>query len=138
LTTRVPACSSDATTPLPHDCPQSGSTQTSSKSGQHDPHVAQRRSPMNNPEVLSIAQVAARLGISRAHCYRLATRGLLPVLELGRRRVVPAAWLHKWLDDRYEDVRASETDPADEAGEDDPVQPACGTAPERGHRRVAT
>jgi excisionase family DNA binding protein len=52
--------------------------------------------------------VAARLGISRAHCYRLATRGLLPVLELGRRKVVPAEWLQRWLDDRYEDLAASE------------------------------
>jgi excisionase family DNA binding protein len=75
---------------------------------------------MDNPEFLSIEQVAARLGISRAHCYRLATKGLLPVLELGRRKVVPAEWLHRWLDDRYEDLRASERGPADEADEEEP------------------
>jgi excisionase family DNA binding protein len=71
--------------------------------------VAHRGSPAVNPVFLSIAQVAARLGISRAHCYRLATRGLLPVLELGRRKVVPVEWLQRWLDDRYEDLAGSET-----------------------------
>jgi len=76
-----------------------------------------------NPEVLSIAQVAARLGISRAHGYRLATRGLLPSLELGRRRVVPAEWFRRWLDERYEDLAAG-SEPADEAGEGEPPSTA--------------
>jgi hypothetical protein len=54
------------------------------------------------------------------HCYRLATSGLLPVLELGRRRVVPAEWLRRWLEDRYEDLAASGTELADEDGEEEP------------------
>ena len=71
--------------------------------------MARRGSPTGNPEYLSIAQVAARLGISRAHCYRLATRGLLPALELGRRKIVPEEWLQRWLDDRYRDLAGSES-----------------------------
>jgi excisionase family DNA binding protein len=39
--------------------------------------------------VLTIAEAAEVLGISRAFAYELATRGELPVIRLGRRRLVP-------------------------------------------------
>ena len=88
---------------------------------------------MDNREFLSIGQVAARLGISRAHCYRLAARSLLPTLELGRRKVVPAEWLRRWLDDRYEEL------PSSQAAIDDQVDEADSRRDRTriGHRRVA-
>jgi excisionase family DNA binding protein len=43
--------------------------------------------------VLSIAEAAELLGISRALGYELAARGELPTLRLGRRIVVPRAAL---------------------------------------------
>ena len=39
--------------------------------------------------VLTIAEAAQVLGISRAFAYELCARGELPVIRLGRRRLVP-------------------------------------------------
>ena len=39
--------------------------------------------------VLTISEAASVLGISRAFAYELAARGELPVIRLGRRRLVP-------------------------------------------------
>ena len=39
--------------------------------------------------VYSVAEAAALLGISRAFAYELVARGELPVICLGRRRLVP-------------------------------------------------
>lgn len=39
--------------------------------------------------VYSVAEAAAVLGISRAFAYELVARGELPVICLGRRRLVP-------------------------------------------------
>lgn len=39
--------------------------------------------------VLTIAEAADVLGISRAFAYELAARGEIPILRLGRRRLVP-------------------------------------------------
>ena len=39
--------------------------------------------------VLTIAEAAEVLGVSRAFAYELAARGEIPVLRLGRRRLVP-------------------------------------------------
>jgi excisionase family DNA binding protein len=39
--------------------------------------------------VLTIAEAAEVLGISRAFAYELCARGELPVIRLGRRRLVP-------------------------------------------------
>jgi excisionase family DNA binding protein len=46
---------------------------------------------------LTIEETAAVLGVSRASAYLLAKRGGLPVLDLGRRRVVPVVRLKKML-----------------------------------------
>ena len=43
----------------------------------------------DNRLVLTVTEVAAALGISRAHAYELVARGDLPSLRLGRRIVVP-------------------------------------------------
>lgn len=50
----------------------------------------------HTPAVMSIQQVAAFLGISRQHVYKLMRNGL-PVVPLGRRIVVLRASLEEWL-----------------------------------------
>jgi excisionase family DNA binding protein len=51
--------------------------------------------PVGNDErlVYSVAEAGALLGISRAFAYELVARGELPVIRLGRRRLVPKAAL---------------------------------------------
>ena len=51
--------------------------------------------PAENEErlVYSVAEAGALLGISRAFAYELVARGELPVIRLGRRRLVPKAAL---------------------------------------------
>ena len=46
---------------------------------------------------LDIPEVAAALGLSRGKTYALARSGMLPVLRLGRRVVVPKAALDRLL-----------------------------------------
>jgi excisionase family DNA binding protein len=48
-------------------------------------------------EVLTVVEVAARLRISRNHCYALIAAGELPVLRLGRKIVIPAAQFERLL-----------------------------------------
>ena len=43
--------------------------------------------------VYTVAEAAALLGISRAFAYELVARGELPVIRLGRRRLVPKVGL---------------------------------------------
>jgi excisionase family DNA binding protein len=45
------------------------------------------------PLVYTVAEAGEMLGISRAFAYELAARGELPVIRLGRRRLVPKAGL---------------------------------------------
>jgi excisionase family DNA binding protein len=47
--------------------------------------------------VLSVAEAAALLGLSRAFAYELVARGELPVVRFGRRIVVPKAALLELL-----------------------------------------
>ena len=44
--------------------------------------------------VYSVAEAGALLGISRAFAYELVAHGELPVIRLGRRRLVPKAALN--------------------------------------------
>jgi excisionase family DNA binding protein len=48
-----------------------------------------KKHPQGERLVVSIAEAAALLGISRALAYDLAAQGELPVIRLGRRMVVP-------------------------------------------------
>jgi excisionase family DNA binding protein len=53
--------------------------------------------------VYSVAEAAELLGISRAFAYELVARGELPVIRLGRRRLVPKVALialveKEWLE----------------------------------------
>jgi excisionase family DNA binding protein len=47
--------------------------------------------------VLSVPEVAALLGVCRAHAYTLARTGQLPIIRLGRRLVVPKVALERML-----------------------------------------
>jgi excisionase family DNA binding protein len=48
--------------------------------------------------VYSVPEAAALLGISRAFAYELVARGELPVICLGRRRLVPRAALREFVE----------------------------------------
>jgi excisionase family DNA binding protein len=48
------------------------------------------------PSVMSIQQVAAFLGISRQHVYKMIQNGL-PVVPLGRRVIILRTSLEEWL-----------------------------------------
>ena len=43
----------------------------------------------DEPLVYTVAEAGVLLGISRAFAYELVARGELPVIRLGRRRLVP-------------------------------------------------
>ena len=47
--------------------------------------------------VYTVAEAGALLGISRAFAYELVARGELPVIRLGRRRLVPKVALQALL-----------------------------------------
>lgn len=47
--------------------------------------------------VYSIQEVADILGISKSYAYELARNGTFPVLELGRKRVIPKKKFYKWI-----------------------------------------
>jgi len=47
--------------------------------------------------VYSIPEVAEILGISKSYAYELVKRNYLPILELGKRKVVPKAKLEQWI-----------------------------------------
>jgi excisionase family DNA binding protein len=50
------------------------------------------------PLVLTVAEAGALLGVSRAFAYELVARGVLPVIRLGRRIVIPKAALIRMID----------------------------------------
>ena len=58
--------------------------------------------------VYSVAEAGALLGISRAFAYELVARGELPVIRLGRRRLVPKAALSALINLEHTKQLASE------------------------------
>jgi excisionase family DNA binding protein len=74
--------------------------------------------PSDDRLVYSVGEVGDLLGISRAFAYELVARGELPVVRLGRRRLVPKVALRAMLgaDDH-------------DAGPDDGPDPAGSPAP---------
>ena len=44
-------------------------------------------------------EVAAVLGVSKSHVYQLLKENRLPVLKLGRRKVIPISALEQWIQD---------------------------------------
>lgn len=51
----------------------------------------------NERLVYSVTEVGELLGISRAFAYELVARGEIPVIRLGRRRLVPKHALHRLI-----------------------------------------
>lgn len=51
--------------------------------------------PHDDRLVLTVAEAGKLLGISRAFAYELIARGELPVIRLGRRRLVPKCALYE-------------------------------------------
>jgi excisionase family DNA binding protein len=68
--------------------------------------------------VLTVAEAGELLGISRAFAYELVARGELPVIRLGRRRLVPKRALYELVG----------MDPADKA-RPKLTKPSTGGAP---------
>jgi excisionase family DNA binding protein len=57
--------------------------------------------------VLTVAEAGELLGISRAFAYELVARGELPVIRLGRRRLVPRRALLALIDPDLDPALAS-------------------------------
>lgn len=56
----------------------------------------------DNRMVYTIDEVAAMLGLSESYAYKLARARKFPVLQLGRRMVVPKEKFQIWLNNSYE------------------------------------
>lgn len=52
--------------------------------------------------VYTIQEAAEMLGISRSYAYELVRNGTIPVLELGKKRVIPKEKFNKWLNSERE------------------------------------
>ena len=52
--------------------------------------------------VYSIQEVAELLGISRSYAYELVRKGEIPVLRLGKKRVVPKEKFTRWVNGEEE------------------------------------
>jgi excisionase family DNA binding protein len=59
----------------------------------------------NNSMLLSIAECAEELRVSKSFLYRLAAAGILPTLKLGRRRMVRRSDILRFIQSDTEGVR---------------------------------
>ncbi|MCL1882848.1 MAG: helix-turn-helix domain-containing protein [Defluviitaleaceae bacterium] len=46
---------------------------------------------------MTVGELALALGVSRPHAYKLIREPSFPVLELGRRKVIPKEAFYEWL-----------------------------------------
>ncbi len=53
---------------------------------------------MNNKLMLSIEEVAEKLGLSRNYAYKLVSNGTLPSVQVGTRKLIPVDALNKWIE----------------------------------------
>ena len=58
----------------------------------------------NLPLMLSVSEMAAALGISRAGAYELARSEGFPALRIGNRIVIPKDKLQEWVDKQIEKI----------------------------------
>lgn len=58
--------------------------------------AAQHAAPVP-PRLLSVAETAAALGLSRAMLYRLLSDGAIRSLHVGRRRLIPASEIAAYI-----------------------------------------
>lgn len=47
--------------------------------------------------VYSVQEVAGLLGISKSYAYQLVKEKKLPILDLGKRKVIPKVYLDEWI-----------------------------------------
>ncbi len=47
---------------------------------------------------MTVSEVAKLLGISRSTAYEAVARGEIPVLEIGRRKLVARAWITRMIE----------------------------------------
>jgi len=69
--------------------------------------MEQRNEITSQPLLLTIPQVATKLGLSRAMVYILINREGLPVIRLGRAVRVSTTSLEKWIEERELSSRLS-------------------------------
>ncbi len=67
--------------------------------------MEQRNELTSQPLLLTIPQVATKLGLSRAMIYILINREGLPVVRLGRAVRVSTSSLQKWVEEREQSSR---------------------------------
>lgn len=68
----------------------------------------------NSPPIMTIAEVAAYLGLQELTVRRLAREGALPAVKLGRQWRVKRDLLDKWIETRSRhDLDATQEDQAD-------------------------
>ena len=70
--------------------------------------MEQRNELASQPLLLTIPQVATKLGLSRAMVYNLINKEGLPVIHPGRAVRVSTASLQKWIEEREESARLSQ------------------------------
>ena len=70
--------------------------------------MEQRNELTSQPLLLTIPQVATKLGLSRAMVYILINREGLPVVRLGRAVRVSTTSLQKWVEEREQASRLSQ------------------------------
>lgn len=52
--------------------------------------------------VYSIQEAADLLGISKSYAYELVRKGAIPVLKLGKKRVIPKEKFNQWINGERE------------------------------------
>jgi len=52
--------------------------------------------------VYSVQEAASKLGISKGLAYQLVKERRLPVLDLGKRKVIPIVALERWIQENTE------------------------------------
>ena len=65
--------------------------------------------PTKEPHVLqqyTVTEVQKLLGLGRSRVYELIETGELPSIKIGKRRLVPATVLSKFINDRLESAAA--------------------------------
>lgn len=54
--------------------------------------------------LLTVPEVAVRLGLGRSLIYQLLMRGEIPSIKVGRARRVPSQWLEEFIARKMEDA----------------------------------
>ena len=50
-------------------------------------------------EMLTVAEAAEKMSISKSQLYKMIQRGEIPVVEVGSRKLIPRRKLREWIDE---------------------------------------